>query len=61
MRNKDESEKPYDKSIRKRLTRTVLIPSVTLMVLWTAVSSYFFINGLYVRLVAASVRDSSPA
>ncbi len=59
MQNKDESEKPYDKSIRKRLTRTVLIPSVTLLVLWTAVSSYFVVNGLYVRLVAASVREVS--
>ncbi|QFU91250.1 ATP-binding protein [Amycolatopsis sp. YIM 10] len=62
MQNKDEqdeSDKPYDKSIRKRLTRTVLIPSVTLLVLWTALSSYFFINGLYVRLVAASVREVS--
>ncbi|GAB3502192.1 sensor histidine kinase [Amycolatopsis cihanbeyliensis] len=57
--DKDESDKPYDKSIRKRLTRTVLIPSVTLLVLWTAVSSYFFINGLYVRLVADSVRQVS--
>lgn len=62
MQNKDgndESDSPYDKSIRKRLTRTVLIPSVTLLVLWTAVSSYFFVNGLYVRLVAASVREVS--
>ncbi|MFD9890291.1 nitrate- and nitrite sensing domain-containing protein [Amycolatopsis sp. NPDC059027] len=59
MQSKDESGKAYDKSIRKRLTRTVLIPSVTLLVLWTAVSSYFFINGLYVRLVAVSVREVS--
>ncbi|MFG1641736.1 nitrate- and nitrite sensing domain-containing protein [Amycolatopsis sp. NPDC049252] len=57
--DKDEADKPYDKSIRKRLTRTVLIPSVTLLVLWTALSSYFFVNGLYVRLVAASVREVS--
>lgn len=57
--DKDESDKPYDKSIRKRLTRTVLIPSVTLLVLWTAVSSYFFINGVYVRAVASSVREVS--
>ncbi|MEU4246427.1 ATP-binding protein [Amycolatopsis sp. NPDC026612] len=56
---KDESDKPYDKSIRKRLTRTVLIPSVTLLVLWTAVASYFLFNGLYVRLVAVSVREVS--
>jgi signal transduction histidine kinase len=55
----DESDKPYDKSIRKRLTRTVLIPSVTLLVLWIAVSSYFLFNGVYVRLVAASVREVS--
>lgn len=62
MQNKDaqdESDKPYDKSIRKRLTRTVLIPSVTLLVLWIAVSSYFLFNGVYVRLVAASVREVS--
>jgi len=57
--NKDKSDKPYDMSIRKRLARTVLIPSVTLLVLWTAVSSYFFINGLYSRLVASSVREVS--
>ncbi|HET6707415.1 nitrate- and nitrite sensing domain-containing protein [Amycolatopsis sp.] len=56
---RDESDKPYDKSIRKRLTRTVLIPSVTLLVLWIAVSSYFLFNGVYVRLVAASVREVS--
>lgn len=56
---KDESGTPYDKPIRKRLTRTVLIPSATLLVLWTAVSSYFFINGAYVRLVASSVREVS--
>ncbi|MDT8913255.1 nitrate- and nitrite sensing domain-containing protein [Amycolatopsis sp. PS_44_ISF1] len=54
-----EADGPYDKSIRKRLTRTVLIPSVTLLVLWIALSSYFFVNGLYVRLVAASVREVS--
>ncbi|MEV0065689.1 nitrate- and nitrite sensing domain-containing protein [Amycolatopsis sp. NPDC050768] len=59
MENKDESGKAYDKSIRKRLTRTVLIPSITLLVLVAAVSSYFFINGLYVRLVAVSVREVS--
>jgi signal transduction histidine kinase len=57
--DKAESDRPYDKSIRKRLTRTVLIPSVTLLVLWIAVSSYFFVNGVYVRLVAVSVRDVS--
>jgi hypothetical protein len=57
--DKDESGKPYDKSIRKRLTRTVLIPSVTLLMIVIAVSSYFFVNGLYVRLVAASVREVS--
>ncbi|MBB4686853.1 sensor histidine kinase [Amycolatopsis jiangsuensis] len=59
MQNKDEPGKAYDKSIRKRLTRTVLIPSITLLVLWTGLSAYFFINGLYVRLVAVSVRDVS--
>ncbi|WP_326567786.1 nitrate- and nitrite sensing domain-containing protein [Amycolatopsis rhabdoformis] len=59
MENKDESGKAYDKSIRKRLTRTVLIPSITLLVLVVVGASYFFINGLYVRLVAVSVREVS--
>nr|WP_042191634.1 nitrate- and nitrite sensing domain-containing protein [Kibdelosporangium sp. MJ126-NF4]CEL20196.1 sensor-like histidine kinase [Kibdelosporangium sp. MJ126-NF4]CTQ97421.1 sensor-like histidine kinase [Kibdelosporangium sp. MJ126-NF4] len=49
----------HDKSIRKRLTRTVLIPSITLLVLWIAVSSYFVFNGLYAKLVADSVRQVS--
>ncbi|WP_425427388.1 sensor histidine kinase [Amycolatopsis sulphurea] len=59
VENKDEPGKARDKSIRNRLTRTVLIPSITLLVLCVAVSTYFFINGLYVRLVAVSVRDVS--
>lgn len=58
-KGKGEPDRPYDKSIRQRLTRTVLIPSVTLLVLWGVVSSYFFINGFYVRAVAASVREVS--
>ena len=32
---------------------------MTLLVLWIAVSSYFLFNGVYVRLVAASVREVS--
>ncbi|WP_033290955.1 sensor histidine kinase [Amycolatopsis jejuensis] len=59
MENKDDPGKAYDKSIRKRLTRTVLIPSVTLLVLWAVLATAFFINGLYVRLVAVSVREVS--
>ncbi|MFB9924545.1 nitrate- and nitrite sensing domain-containing protein [Amycolatopsis halotolerans] len=59
MENKDDPGKAYDKSIRKRLTRTVLIPSITLLVLWAVLATAFFINGLYVRLVAGSVRDVS--
>lgn len=59
MENKDGSGTGQNKSIRKRLTRTVLIPSITLLVLWIAVSSYFVINGLYAKLVADSVRQVS--
>ncbi|GAA1313308.1 sensor histidine kinase [Pseudonocardia xinjiangensis] len=58
-KDKGESGRPYDKSIRQRLTRTVLIPSLTLLVLLGVVSSYFFITGFYVRAVAASVREVS--
>jgi signal transduction histidine kinase len=59
VNNKVDSSKGQDKSIRKRLTRTVLIPSITLLVLWIAVSSYFVFNGLYAKLVAESVRSVS--
>jgi signal transduction histidine kinase len=59
VKNKGDSGDKHDKSIRKRLTRTVLIPSVTLLVLWFGGSSYYLFNGLYVRLVAGSVRDVS--
>lgn len=59
MQNTVDSGKGQDRSIRKRLTRTVLIPSVTLLVLWLAVSSYFVYNGLYAKLVADSVRQLS--
>jgi signal transduction histidine kinase len=59
VNNKDESGKGHDKSIRKRLTRTVLIPSITLLVLWLAVSGYFVFSGLYSKLVADSVRQVS--
>jgi signal transduction histidine kinase len=55
----DDPRTGQDKSIRKRLTRTVLIPSITLLVLWIAVSSYFVFNGLYAKLVADSVRQVS--
>jgi len=58
-KDKGEADRPYDKSIRQRLTRTVLIPSLTLLVLWGLVSSYFFVTGFYVRAVAASVREVS--
>jgi hypothetical protein len=59
VKNKEDSGKGHDKSIRKRLTRTVLIPSITLLVLWLAVSGYFVFSGLYSKLVADSVRQVS--
>ncbi|MBP2330134.1 signal transduction histidine kinase [Kibdelosporangium banguiense] len=59
MQKTDDPSAGQDKSIRKRLTRTVLIPSITLLVLWIAVSSYFVFNGLYAKVVADSVRQVS--
>ncbi|WP_232667099.1 sensor histidine kinase [Pseudonocardia sp. TRM90224] len=57
--NKNASAHPHDKVVRKRLTLVVLIPSVTLLVLWGVASSFFVLNGVYVRAVAASVRQVS--
>ncbi|WP_433285672.1 sensor histidine kinase [Pseudonocardia sp. CA-142604] len=54
-----ERDHPSAKAVRKRLYWVVGIPSVTLLVLWVAVSSYFVVGGVYVRAVAASVREVS--
>ncbi|WP_236796941.1 nitrate- and nitrite sensing domain-containing protein [Amycolatopsis sp. GM8] len=60
MKNSSEqSGNERSKSIRKRLTGTVLIPSITLLVLWFGGSAYFVIQGIYVRTVASTVQQVS--
>ncbi|WP_024875589.1 sensor histidine kinase [Saccharomonospora piscinae] len=55
----DKSGQGQHKSIRQRLTGTVLIPSIALLVLWVAMSAYFVIDAFYVRAVASSVQQVS--
>ncbi|WP_307849763.1 nitrate- and nitrite sensing domain-containing protein [Qaidamihabitans albus] len=59
MKRQKQSGEGHHKSIRKRLTGTVLIPSIALLAMWTAVSTYFVIEAVYVRAVASSVQDVS--
>ncbi|WP_116101217.1 nitrate- and nitrite sensing domain-containing protein [Amycolatopsis thermalba] len=60
MKNTDDkSGEGHHKSIRKRLTGTVLIPSIALLVMWIAGSGYFLVDAIYVRTVASSVQDVS--
>ncbi|MEV6603781.1 nitrate- and nitrite sensing domain-containing protein [Kutzneria sp. NPDC051319] len=58
MKNKSVSSKD-DKSIRSRLVGAVLIPSITLIVLWTAGAAYLVFDAFYVKAVVSSVRDIS--
>ena len=55
----DKAGEGHHKSIRKRLTGTVLIPSIALLVMWIAGSGYFLVQAIYVRTVASSVQDVS--
>ncbi|HKS44851.1 MAG TPA: nitrate- and nitrite sensing domain-containing protein [Amycolatopsis sp.] len=59
MTKKTNPGEGHHKSIRKRLTGTVLIPSIALLVMWIGVSGYFVINGVYVRTVGSSVQQVS--
>ncbi|PRX50965.1 signal transduction histidine kinase [Prauserella shujinwangii] len=59
MKKEKQSGEGHHKSIRKRLTGTVLIPSIALLAMWTGVSAYFVIEAVYVRTVASSVQDVS--
>ncbi|HVV08915.1 nitrate- and nitrite sensing domain-containing protein [Amycolatopsis sp.] len=59
MKKQEKAGEGHHKSIRKRLTGTVLVPSITLIVMWVVLSAYFVINGVYVRTVASSVQDVS--
>nr|BFE53185.1 ATP-binding protein [Saccharothrix mutabilis subsp. capreolus] len=47
------------KTIRSRLTGVVVVPSVVLLVMWLAFSSYTVFDGFYTRAVAVSVKDAS--
>ncbi|MFI9388313.1 nitrate- and nitrite sensing domain-containing protein [Kutzneria sp. NPDC052558] len=58
MKNKSDSSKD-DKSIRSRLVGAVLIPSITLIVLWTGSAAYLVFGAFYVKAVVSSVRDIS--
>ena len=58
MKNKSDSSKD-DKSIRSRLVGAVLIPSITLIVLWTVGAAYLVFDAFYVKAVVSSVRDIS--
>lgn len=58
MKNKSDSSKD-DKSIRSRLVGAVLIPSITLIVLWTVGATYLVFDAFYVKAVVSSVRDIS--
>ncbi|CAM3064896.1 nitrate- and nitrite sensing domain-containing protein [Saccharomonospora xinjiangensis] len=55
----DNSSQGHHKSIRKRLTGTVLVPSIALLLLWIGMSTYFVIDAFYVRAVASSVQQVS--
>jgi signal transduction histidine kinase len=58
-KDKDSGSSKQHQSIRKRLTGAVLIPSITLLVMWAIVSSYLLFDGFYVRAVAAGVQEVS--
>ena len=55
----DTSQQGHHKSIRKRLTGTVLVPSIALLLLWIIMSAYFVVDAFYVRAVASSVQQVS--
>lgn len=59
MNDKSASRKRRDRSIRQRLTGTVLIPSVALLGLWTGGAVYLVTDAVYTRGVAAGVREVS--
>src|SRR5690348_2241284 len=46
-------------TIRRRVVRLVLIPSVAAVVLWMAASGYLVFTGFYDREVASTVRQVS--
>jgi signal transduction histidine kinase len=45
-------------TIRSRLTGVVIVPSVILLVIWTAFSAYTVLNAVYLKAVASGVSDA---
>ncbi|MEU4805857.1 nitrate- and nitrite sensing domain-containing protein [Actinosynnema sp. NPDC023587] len=58
MKQKNKAE-TNQKTIRSRLTGVVVVPSVVLLVMWLAFSSYTVFDGFYTRAVAVSVKSAS--
>lgn len=58
MKQKSKTETDHT-TIRSRLTGVVVVPSVILLVMWFAFSSYTVFDGFYIRAVASSVKDAS--
>ncbi|MBV9843646.1 MAG: sensor histidine kinase [Kutzneria sp.] len=58
MKKDSDSTREY-KSIRTQLVGAVLIPSISLLVLWTAAAAYLVFNPVYVKAVSSSVREAS--
>lgn len=56
---KGEEKGGRQQSIKRRVIRLVLIPSVVALVIWFVASGYLVYNGYYARAVASSVREVS--
>ena len=56
MKQKSKPETDHT-TIKSRLTGVVVVPSVILLVMWLAFSSYTVFDGFYIRAVASSVKD----
>lgn len=58
MKNTDDWRQSH-RSIKRRLTGVVLVPSTALVVLWLLVSAVTVYNGFYLRAVAVGVKEVS--
>jgi signal transduction histidine kinase len=56
---KQRDNRTRQRPIRKRLTAAVLIPSVTLVIMWALTSAYLLAGGYRDRMVAVSVHEVS--
>ena len=59
MNRTSPSENTDYKTIRSRLTRVVVLPSIVLLVMWAVFSSYTGFEGYYVRAVGVAVQNAS--